>query len=201
MSYERKMIVARAPERIMAGESDDELVAAARQGDVESFGALYERYKGPVFAFVLSSLGRREDAEDAVQDTFCRAWRAMGSFRGEAKLLTWLMRIAANACAEQARRDRRKRRLGIEVDLDIDEVEHSAGSLECDSIRRQAAREALDALSMPGRMLVVLCDIQGFTCVEAARSVGCSAISARVRLCRARKRLRELLAPMISEVD
>jgi len=50
-------------------------------------------------------------------------------------------------------------------------------------------------------MLVVLCDIQGFTCAEAARAVGCSAISVRVRLCRARKRLRELLAPLLSEVD
>jgi len=201
MSYERKMIVARATERIMASRSDDELVAAARAGDVESFGDLYERYRGPVFAFALSCLGRREDAEDVVQDTFCRAWRSIAGFRGEARFLTWLVRIAANACAEHARRDRRKCRLGIEVDLDVDQAESPPADLEHESIRRQAAREALDCLSTANRMLVVLCDIQGFTSTEAARAIGCSAISARVRLCRARKRLRELLADVLSEVD
>ncbi len=195
------MITARASERVMVGESDEELIDSARRGDVMSFGTLYERYKGPVFAFVLDSVGRREDAEDVVQETFCRAWRAMGGFRGDAKLLTWLLRISANVCAEQARRDRRRRRLGIEVDLEIEESEPARSDLEKDSIRRQAAREALDALSISSRMLVVLCDIQGFTCVEAARAVGCSAISARVRLCRARKRLRELLSHVVSEVD
>ena len=143
--YERTMIGARESTRAELSESDDGLVIAARGGDVEAFGLLYERHKDAVFSFVLNSIGRREDAEDIVQEVFCRAWRSIAGFRGEAKLTTWLMSIAVNACAEHVRRDRRKQRLGIEVELLPEDV-RTDGDLASDSIRRDAAREALGSL-------------------------------------------------------
>jgi len=144
-----EMIGVRAPSRETAIDADDKLIAAAQEGDVEAFGLLYERYKGIVFSFVLSSVGRREDAEDIVQEVFCNAWRAIGRFRGESRLSTWLIRIAVNACTEHARRVQRRSRFGVQVDLDSPGVE-SAGATrpgpESRSLMKEATREALQAL-------------------------------------------------------
>ena len=87
--------------------SDEELVARSIGGDTEAFNQLVLRWERPIFALAYRVLGREEDARDVTQETFLRAYRAIGGFRGQAKFSSWLYRIALNLCRDWARRERR----------------------------------------------------------------------------------------------
>lgn len=174
-------------------DQDARLLSTARFGDSRAFGVFFELNKDAVYSFVLRTIGNKEDAEDIVQQTFISAWRSIGSFRGESKVFTWLLRIAANLCADRARRlargDGRVGSLYDEYICDertIDFEERNSTRMEIDI--------ALGKLPLNHRMLVVLCDIQGFSSKEAAEILHCSPISVRVRLSRAHSTLRRLLS-------
>jgi len=183
--------------------SEDNLVAAAKSGDVEAFGALFERHKNAVHAFVLRSVGRREDAEDIVGDTFRRAWMAIPRFRGQSSLLTWLCRIAYNLCIDHARSKKTAVDLASEIEVDSDDL-HSWDSrspdVENEVINKWLIETALASLPPAHRMLVVMCDIQGLTGAEAAEVMNCSLLSVRARLFQARRKLRAALAAAMEEV-
>ena len=87
--------------------SDEELVARARKGDRPAFAHLVDRHRVSVFNLTLRILGNREDAEEAAQDAFVRAFRSLDRFRGDARFATWLYRIAVNVSLSSARRSRR----------------------------------------------------------------------------------------------
>ena len=87
--------------------SDEELVARARKGDRTAFAHLVDRHRVSVFNLTLRILGNREDAEEAAQDAFVRAFRSLDRFRGDARFATWLYRIAVNVSLSSARRSRR----------------------------------------------------------------------------------------------
>lgn len=183
--------------------SEDNLVAAARDGDVEAFGALFERHKSAVHAFVLRSVGRREDAEDIVGDTFRRAWTALPRFRGQSSLLTWLCRIAYNLCIDHARSRKVAVDLACDIEVDSDDL-HSWDSrspdVESEVINKWLVESALASLPPTHRMLVVMCDIQGLTGAEAAEIMNCSLLSVRARLFQARRKLRAALTAAMGEV-
>lgn len=186
----------------VSSSSESRLIAAAKMGDSDAFGELFERYRDAVHAFVLRSVRRREDAEDIVQETFCRAWKSIGKFRGDSRLTTWLFRIAANLCADFGRSSAGRTAVASDLGIDSEAIAEEKG-LESDiaeeTVLRQIVNAALDQLNVENRMIVVLCDVNGFSCGEAAKVLGCSVVSARVRLCRARKRLRGILANVLGE--
>lgn len=184
--------------------SEDNLVAAAQGGDVEAFGALFERHKGAVHAFVLRSVGRREDAEDIVGETFRRAWTAIPRFRGQSSLQTWLCRIAYNLCIDLARSRKVAVDLACDIDVDSDDLQSwdsRSQDVESEVINKSLVRSALDSLPAAHRMLVVMCDVQGLTGGEAAEIMGCSLLSVRARLFQARRKLRMALASSMEEVN
>ncbi len=87
--------------------SDEALVARARGGDVTGFEQLYLRYREHVYNLCLSVCGDREEAQDLLQESFVRAYRALPRFRGDAQFSTWLHRIALNLCQDALRRRKR----------------------------------------------------------------------------------------------
>src|SRR5438132_5334250 len=87
--------------------SDEELVARSRGGDVDSFNQLVTRWQRPIYALAYRVIGREEDARDVCQETFLRAFRALGGFKGQAKFSSWLYRITLNLCRDWIRRERR----------------------------------------------------------------------------------------------
>lgn len=87
--------------------SDEELVARARKGDRPAFAHLVDRHRVSVFNLTLRIVGNREDAEEAAQDVFVRAFRSLDRFRGDARFATWIYRIAVNVSLSSARRSRR----------------------------------------------------------------------------------------------
>jgi RNA polymerase sigma factor (sigma-70 family) len=96
--------------------SDEELVELAQEGSRPAFASLIERHKGSIFSMALRVVGNREDAEEAAQDAFVRAFRALSKFRRDAKFGTWLYRIAMNVCLTKARQSR----------LDVTSIDASA---------------------------------------------------------------------------
>lgn len=184
--------------------SEDNLVAAARRGDVEAFGVLFERHKDAVYAFTSRSIGRREDAEDITQETFRRAWTAIPKFRGQSSIRTWLCRIAANLCIDHARSRRNQVGLACDMEMDADNfqsTEPRGTDVENEVITRHRVQAALAKLPVAHRMLVILCDVQGLSGAEAAEALGCSLLSVRARLFQARRKLRAALTDSTEEGD
>ena len=87
--------------------TDEELVARAKAGDLDSFNELVSRWERPIYALAYRTLGREEDARDVVQEAFLRAYRGLKGFKGEAKFSSWLYRITLNLCRDWSRRERR----------------------------------------------------------------------------------------------
>jgi RNA polymerase sigma-70 factor, ECF subfamily len=180
--------------------SDDNLIHAAQSGDLEAFGALYERYRNQVYSFVARSVPTTEDAEDVTVETFCKAWQALPSYRGDARLQSWLYSIATNLCRDLMRRAPRRPAAMTDLGLDPEQFAEAAGSRtgpEARTVAKFEVSKALRTLPETHQTLVQLCDVEGFTAAEAARVIGCTVISARVRLFRARGKLRELLAHLL----
>src|SRR5262245_62370707 len=89
--------------------TDEELVARATAGDLESFNQLVSRWERPIYALAYRTLGREEDARDVVQEAFLRAYRGLRGFKGQAKFSSWLYRITLNLCRDWI--DRKSTRL------------------------------------------------------------------------------------------
>src|SRR6266705_553372 len=84
--------------------SDEQIVQQALTGDVDAFGEIVRRWERRIFALAFGMLGREEDARDATQETFVAAFRNLRGFRGDAKVSSWLHRIAVNQCITRQRR-------------------------------------------------------------------------------------------------
>ena len=87
--------------------TDEELVARSMAGDADSFNQLVLRWERPIYALAYRVIGREEDARDVAQETFLRAFRALGGFKGQAKFSSWLYRITLNLCRDWIRKEKR----------------------------------------------------------------------------------------------
>jgi RNA polymerase sigma-70 factor (ECF subfamily) len=172
-----------------------ELIGAAQSGDRAAFDELVRRTFVDTFTLARRLTGNEEDARDVVQDAYLKAWRGIGKFRGEAQFSTWMYRITANAAATHLRKRRRHRAEPIDDVLEPadprPEVQPAAHAESTDSLHRIA--RALDELPPKLRTLVVLKDVYGLPHDAIAEELGISVPAAKVRLHRARRKLRDLL--------
>lgn len=164
------------------------LTAAAQRGDQAAFGILVQLHSKRAYAVARAIVTVHEDAEDAVQEAFVRAYQAMDRFNLEQSFGPWLNRIVANAALDLARR--RKVRTTDELN------ESLAGSFrdpgEADELRRRLG-EALAQLPERMRSVLVLHDIEGFAHSEIGKTLGIPEGTARSDLHHARQRLRGML--------
>lgn len=172
-----------------------DLVERARHGDRDAFGELVRIHQHEVFTLAVRLVRDPDQASDVAQDAFVRAWRAMPSFRGDAKFSTWMHRITVNtAWTHKAKRNRARL-----SPLDELHVEPEAASI--DPVRAgesasaaPAISEALLDLSDSVRVVVVLKDVYDWSHSEIAERLDISVTAAKVRLHRGRKELRAKLA-------
>ena len=180
------------------------LLARLRAGDPRCFEALVRSESPRLLATLRRMLRSEEDARDALQETFLSAFRSLDAFEGQAKLSTWLHRIAINAALMKLRSRRRHPEEPIDDLLPrFDDEGHrllepggrgvAAEQALDDARRRAAVRRCIDRLPESHRSVLLLRDIEGLGTDEAARALGVSAEAAKMRLHRARQALRTLL--------
>ena len=186
-------------------ESDSALVQKARNGDFDAFETLFDRHRLLVYRFAYQMTGRRDDAEDMVQEAFVRAYQNLQRYRDEAKFTTWLLRIVTNLCTNQARMSNRRTALeqqeasGALDWMTIGSQEDPVQNLEEDR-RKLALRKALNALPTHHRTMIVLRDLEERDYPDIAAIVGCTIGGAKLRVLRARRALRDRISPLLDGV-
>jgi RNA polymerase sigma-70 factor, ECF subfamily len=175
--------------------SDEQIVERALTGDAEAFGEIVNRWERRIFALAYGMLGREEDARDATQETFLAAFRSLRGFRGDAKVSSWLHRIAVNQCITRQRRAKVRNEAAIE-----DEEQRHAASfsapLELSPARVAEGRESIDAVrravnSLPVdlRQVVVMKEFEELTFREIAEALDLPLSTVKSRLYTAMRQL------------
>jgi len=179
------------PSSAILSDADANLVAATLGGASEAFGTLVERYDRAVYNLCLRTLRDPEEAKDATQEAFFKAFRALRTFRPEAKFSTWIFSIAYHACCD--RLQRRKRFTGGEMP---DRADVGPGP-DVQAERRDEARElraAIDALPEKYRAVITLYHLQGRQYDEIAEVLRLPMGTVKTHLFRAKELLRRRLA-------
>jgi RNA polymerase sigma-70 factor (ECF subfamily) len=180
----------------IAGTSDEQCVELALAGDDDAFGELVRRWERRIFALAYGILGREEDARDATQETFVAAFRNLGAFRGEAKVSSWLHRIAVNQCITRQRRARVRGETSLEAQVEDGGVQFAANddvnpAADAEGRERTAAvRRAVNALPPELRSVVVMKEFEDLTFQEIADALGVPLSTVKSRLYTALKQLR-----------
>jgi len=185
--------------------SDENIVERALTGDADAFGELVRRWERRIFALAYGMLGREEDARDATQETFIAAFRNLRGFRGEAKVSSWLHRIAVNQCITRQRRAKVRSETALE-----DEVEKNAGSfaapaglspartVESREVT-QAVRRAVNTLPVELRQVIVMKEFEELTFKEIADALDLPLSTVKSRLYTGLKQLQMRLQKFTSE--
>jgi RNA polymerase sigma-70 factor (ECF subfamily) len=190
------------------GPPEDDFALADRvlKGERRAFEALVRRHERRVFRVTLAVLGNFEDAEEAMQDAFVKAYRNLGQFRREARFTTWLTRIAIN----EALQKRESRKTYVSLD-ESRETEREFASRRTESWRadperlygkqelRQIVEMAIQGLPAIYREAFVLRDVEEMSAEEAAEAIGITVGALKSRLLRARLMMRETLAASLEE--
>lgn len=180
------------------------LLAGLRAGDDAAYTTLVRTHTGRLLAVARRYLRNEEDAQDAVQEAFGNAFRALDSFQGDSLISTWLHRIVVNACLMKLRRRRRKPEESIDDLLpSFRENGHMAEPAapwreDADVLiekqeNRERVRSAIEQLPDSYRTVLLLRDIEEFDTDQTAESLGISRAAVKTRLHRARQALRSLL--------
>jgi RNA polymerase sigma-70 factor (ECF subfamily) len=175
--------------------SDEQMVERALSGDPEAFGEIVCRWERRIFALSFGMLGREEDARDATQETFLAAFRNLRGFRGEAKVSSWLHRIAVNQCITRQRRAKVRSETALE-----DEAEKNAAVFALPAEvspartaehveRSQAVRRAVCALPPELRQVVVMKEFEELTFQEIADALTLPLSTVKSRLYTALRQL------------
>jgi len=193
-----------APRSDPAQEHEAVLIGRIRGGETELFYELIRPYERRVFVIAFTILRNEEDAEDAAQDAFLKAFKHLGQFRSESRFSTWLIQVAIN----EARL--RQRKSHLEIMRPIEDRENEDGSytphdftdwreIPSEALERKEIREklvaALASLAQKYREVFVLRDVEHMSIEDTAQALGISAGAVKTRLLRARLMLRDLLSP------
>jgi RNA polymerase sigma-70 factor, ECF subfamily len=178
-----------------------ELITRSQQGNTASFDALVQKHYSLVFNIAYRMLSDQEQAADATQLTFVRAFRSLGTFRGDAALATWLYRIAVNVCLDQVRRQPDEA-VGLTLLGPDGEGEQPLPDSSLDPARvverqecQRLVHEGLARLATEHRSVLVLYDLHGMSYEEIAEVLQIPLGTVKSRLNRARHALKQILYP------
>lgn len=177
--------------------TDGRLVTRVLGGDVESYAVLVARYRDRLGRYALHMLGSREDAEEALQDAFVRAYRSLARCDDPEKFGAWLFRILLNRCRTSGARGKRRRQTFV-----ADEVALLAASVEHPADRaawREEIEMGLQRLRPDQRQAFLMKYVEELSYEEMSQITGVGVSALKMRVLRACDRLRELLAEVHSE--
>ena len=187
---------------------EDFSLEALRNGDRAEFARLVDTYSGVIYRLAMKMLEDPQDAEDVLQETFIKAYKALPGFDGRSSLSTWLYRIATNESLMMLRR-RKKGFVSIDEPLEMEDHEQEPLQIvdwccmpeeELMSVEARAYMDkAVEALPPSLRTVFLLRDIEGLSTQETSEVLNLSEMAVKTRLSRARMRLRELLTGYYGE--
>ena len=186
--------------------SDEQIVERALSGDAEAFGEIVRRWERRIFALAYGMLGREEEARDATQETFLSAFRNLRGFRGEAKVSSWLHRIAVNQCITRQRRAKVRGETTLEDETEADGASYSAPAHESPARtaesrqRTEIVRRAVNSLPTELRQVIVMKEFEELTFQEIADALELPLSTVKSRLYTALRQLQMRLKNMASEV-
>jgi RNA polymerase sigma-70 factor (ECF subfamily) len=177
--------------------ADSALLRRHADGDPDAFAELVRRHHGRMWAIALRTLGDREEAADAEQDALLSAYRAAGSFRGDARVSTWLHRIVVNACLDRVRRRQARPTVALPPDDAVaeptDAIAHRELTVDLET--------ALAQLPVEQRLALVLVDVYGYRVDEVAAILDVAPGTIKSRCARGRARLAGILRPELTGDD
>jgi RNA polymerase sigma-70 factor (ECF subfamily) len=186
-------------------QSDLELVRRAQKNERGAFDLLVLKYQHKVVKLVARLLRDPTEAEDVAQEAFVKAYRALGSFRGDSAFYTWLYRIAVNT-ARNSIASRQRRPLDYEAELSESEQNNVAARLKHDDTPEatvlseeihQTVNQAIEQLPEDLRTAIVLREIEGLSYEEIAAAMDCPVGTVRSRIFRAREAIDRALQPLL----
>jgi len=186
--------------------SEATLIARVRSGDHEAFYGLVRPHERGIYLAALSIVHNDADAEEVIQETILKAFKAIGRFREEAKFSTWIFQIAINESRMKLRKDRRHlydsldepvkgEEQGDYIPRDFADWREIPSEALDNARLREALTKALASLSPKYRQVLVLRDIEHLNIAETAKVIGISEAAVKTRLLRARLQMRDALAP------
>ncbi|GAB3346081.1 RNA polymerase sigma factor RpoE [Marilutibacter aestuarii] len=184
---------------------DQELVRRVQQGDSTAFDALVRKYQHRIVGLVGRYVSDWSECQDVAQETFMRAYRALGNFRGDAQFYTWLHRIAVNTAKNHLVAQNRRPPTD---DVDAADAEQFDGGIrlrdtdtpEHELMRQQVERSVMDTVeSLPEelRVAITLREVEGLSYEEIARQMDCPIGTVRSRIFRAREAIDDRLRPLL----
>ena len=169
------------------------LISRARGGDREAFGALVEQYRDNVYRLAYRMCGNAYDADEAAQEAFVAAWRALPNFRGDAKFSTWLYRLTTNAAIDVMRREKRHQTVGdgemVDLADDADSPQETVERTE----QQEAMQKALATLSEEYREVLLLRYMEELDYAEIAEGLQLPSGTVKSRINRAKAALQTAL--------
>lgn len=186
--------------------ADEQLVEMAVSEDPDAFGEIVRRWERKIFALCFGMLTREDEARDAAQETFIAAYRNLSRFRGEAKVSSWLHRIAVNQCLTVKRRAKTRSEEYIDDDsgegdkVFVAPAKMSPGNKAEQAERLNVVRQAVSALPTDLRQVVVMKEFEEMTFQEISETLEIPLSTVKSRLYTALKQLKMRLERLPVEV-
>ncbi len=185
----------------MTREEERALIDRVLSGETDAFEPLVAENQKQVYHLALWMLENPEDASDAAQEVFLRAYRSLDSFRAESRFSVWLYRLTSNICIDMLRAQRRRQTFSLSVgeeegevqELEIPDRRFSPETALERAQLREAVRQGLDKLALEYREVLVLREIQGLSYEEIGQVLGLETGTVKSRLFRGRQKLCKIL--------
>jgi RNA polymerase sigma-70 factor (ECF subfamily) len=203
VTFDNPMQAPTVPRPSPVPPDEAQLVEQAKQGNLDAFTTLANRYDGKIFRLTQHITGNREDAEDALQETFLKAFSHLKQFQGESRFYTWLVRIAVNESLMKLRKRKATNAVSLDepVETEDDSLPREVAAWDPSPEERYAQQELREILdrtvqSLPPifRTVFVLRDLDQLSTEETAEALNLSVSAVKSRLLRARLQLREKLS-------
>lgn len=195
-------------EDVVRENEEAEWVARTKSGDLDAFGLIYARYEVAVYRHAFRMLEDADEADDIRQETFVRACQSISRFRGDSRVRTYLFAICGNLCRDRLRQRVRRPEKGYGLQLPEDShpltsasnrgLQNPLEDLER-AVDARRVREALRQMLPPDREILLLRHVEGMELEDIAVAVGCTRVSAPVRLFRARRRFKDIFMSLLKE--
>ncbi|HVE55549.1 MAG TPA: sigma-70 family RNA polymerase sigma factor [Pyrinomonadaceae bacterium] len=176
--------------------TDEQLVELAVGDEPDAFGEIVRRWERKIFALCFGMLSREDDAKDAAQETFIAAYRNLPNFRGEAKVSSWLHRIAVNQCLTKQRRTKTRSETFLDDENNAEErvfiapVHQSPARITEQNERLSHVRQAVHALPADLRQVIVMKEFEEMTFQEISETLDLPLSTVKSRVYTALKQLR-----------